>query len=441
MDRIGSWGKVPRGATVWAAAVAALVLVAVTAAGAAPPKTMIGSWVLLRDEGGMTPAADAAVMLTFTPDGRAWLHALRGATEVVDKGTYAYAGGKLTLTLPDTGKSVAAAKVDQDGLLLTLPFRVFDEAAGKSVWRRMDAVSLAPFASGIAATAAPAAAGAGAGAGAAGDTSVPPGLAKRLAKMKKAAGDGGAGSGGDAPPPVAGAAAGGGSAAGVLGSLSSSASGGAGADLVALPPAPAPPPAATAGSGPFAHLAGRWTGRAAGAETRFRKDSSITLYAKHVCAFWLDVDPMGVISGMGEIAYSIDVDRAGSGADSRVVADFVDSWQKGGTAAGAKMVRFLSGLPSEAVKRTFSIKGYVDPARNEFVLAAIGDLGMLDYTYTVGTETKVKPTPAWSPFFSDAGAKVGVSGSTYMARFDKSGVERKKPWQEYWYVWSATLSR
>lgn len=430
----GSGARAGRAGATVAAALAVVAVAAAVAEGAGPPKSLLGSWMLLRDEGGMAPAADAVVVLTFASDGKASLYAARGTSEVVDRGTYTYTLGKVTLNLPDTAKSVTGGKVDADGALLTLPFRVFDAGAGRSIWKHADPVPLAGFASGVVAadpaSAAPAAAG---------DGAAPAGLLKHLAKAKKAAGVGATDTA--APVVLAGTAVpGADGASGVMGMAGKG--GGAGADgMGAAPPAPPPPPAAAAGSGPFAHLAGRWTGRALGGENRFRKDGSIAIYAKHVADFWLDIDPMGVINGMVEMRYSIDVDRAGGGAEARLVADFVEAWQKGGTAPAASMVRYSSGLPTTVVKRTFPIKGYVDPSRNELILALIGDLGSLDYTYTVGTETKVKPFPAWSPFFAEAGAKVGVSGSTYVARFEKSGVERKKPWQEYWYAWSATLSR
>ena len=209
----------------------------------------------------------------------------------------------------------------------------------------------------------------------------------------------------------------------------------------APPPAPPAPKPATAGSGPFAHLAGRWTGRAVGAENRFRKTGSLGLYAKHVADYWFDVDASGVISGMATIRYSVDVDSSGAGPEARVVAAFVEAWQKGGSGPAAAMVAYASGLPTNTVSRTVPIKGYVDPARNELVIATIGDLGKLDYTYMSGGIKKVSPFPAWSPFLDGAGAKIKVEGSTYSGRSTVSGTDRKKPWKEYWFTWTATLTR
>src|SRR5688500_5985165 len=109
-----------------------LLFVALAAGQAAAAPPLVGIYTLVQDDDGTTPRADAQVSLAFNADGSVVLSAIIPGTTISDKGTWSIVDGKLTMLLPESGKSIFQTKFSLNGRDVTLPFRVFSDEEGSS---------------------------------------------------------------------------------------------------------------------------------------------------------------------------------------------------------------------------------------------------------------------------------------------------------------------
>jgi hypothetical protein len=356
---------------------------------------IVGTYLLLQDDDGTTPRADAQVTLVFLPDGTAVLSAsLPGTPIITDKGGWSMTSdGKLTLVLPDSGKAFSQAKFTANGRELTIPFHVFSDTDGSSIWRRSSTLSLKAFAKDKENTATPTVIA---------PTPVvnnpvvtPVGPSKQPPQI------------GTAEPPIV-------------------------TDPKTIDPKPADPiPAPT-----VANLAyvGKYQGTAIGSEVRYRKEGVFTLTAKHTANFSFDINEKGEVKGIGEISYVLDSDRKGTNIDAGEVENFPVVYAPGGALALHE-----SSLQGGTVNKTFELKGTFDPKTNALNLFMVTAMGDLIYEYDSNGKKAQKPFPAWSPFLPDVPAiiEVDAQGNT-KASIDFAGNARRDKWQEFRFVWKAS---
>jgi hypothetical protein len=387
-------------------------LMATASQAAAAPIPVVGSYTLVQDDDGTTPRADAQITLVLLPDGSAILTAtLPGTPTITDKGNWSLNGEKLSLVLPDSGKVLYQTKFSLEGRDLTLPFRLFSDAEGKSLWRRSASLSLRPFAKDkdpaptktviVPPTTAPEPEKPLA-------IYIPPTPAPESGELKTPSGLAPTPEGPKAPaktPPQVSAA-------------------------------PEPPAAAPAAPAAAAYV-GRYEGTAIGAEVRYRKDGVFTLMAKHTATFWFEINEKNEVKGAGQITYALDADRKGSGEDTGEIENFPTSY-----APGASLIQHDAALAGGQVIKDFEIKGTYDPKTNSLSLAPTSELGDLVYEYESAGKRATRPFPAWSPFLNDAPGTLEIApGGEVKAGLDLSGKGRRDKWQEYRFVWSAKKTK
>lgn len=373
---------------------------------------IVGTYVLIQDDDGTTPRADAQVTLVFLPDGTAILSAsLPGTPTISDKGGWSVTSdGKLSLVLPDSGKAVSQGKITISGRDLTLPFRVFSDDAGNSLWRRSSTLSLRAFAKDKEVIASP--------------TTVistptptptpavtPTNPTPTPTPTPTPAGPG------KKPPQVIDPAA-------------------PATPVVADPslPAPTPTPAnPTPAPTNVPAYVGRYMGSAIGAEVRYRKEGVFTLTAKHLANFTFEINEKGEVKGSGQISYVLDSDRKGTGESAGEVENFPITY-----APGTTLVKHEASLQGGTVIRDFELKGTFDPKTNTLTLLLTNDLGTLIYEYESQGKRATKDFPSWSPFPPDVPATLEIDAQgNASAAVDLMGKGRRDKWQEYRFMWNA----
>lgn len=110
--------------------------------GASPP--VEGTYKLLHDGDGTKPKSDASVTITFH-SGSFHLSAVQPGETFEDDGSYSLSDDTITLTFSDLPKSVRNATYERSGATLTLPFKLFGDGPGTSVWQQ---IAPAPHADG-----------------------------------------------------------------------------------------------------------------------------------------------------------------------------------------------------------------------------------------------------------------------------------------------------
>jgi hypothetical protein len=363
---------------------------------------IVGTYILIQDDDGTAPRADAQVTLVFLPDGTAVLSAsLPGTPVITDKGGWSMTSdGKLTLVLPESGKAFSQSKITASGRDLTIPIHVFSDTDGSSNWKRSSTMSLKAFAKAPVTAAIP--------------TVIAPVVTNPIPVVTN-------------PTPV----------------VTNPVGPGKKPDPIPTPvvtnptpvvnPTPTPvvtnPPVAT-----IPAYVGRYQGTAIGAEVRYRKDGVFTLTAKHTANFSFDINEKGEVKGIGEISYALDSDRKGTGVDAAEVENFPATYTPGG-----KLTLHDSSLQGGTVNKTVELKGTFDPKTNALTLILVTAVGDLIYEYDSNGQKAQKPFPAWSPFPPDVPAILEMDGQgNASAAVDLAGNGRRDKWQEYRFVWKAS---
>ena len=230
--------------------------------------------------------------------------------------------------------------------------------------------------------------------------------------------------------------------------------------------------------------AGKYKGRGASEEVRFRKQGILTLTVKHQVEFAFKIDEQGNVVGDGTITYNLD--RNTEGLDSLVasvrsamnivpgvggavgavskeakeVASGIDTGEKIlGKNSPGKLSYDAPHLKHGPEIRYFNIKGKVDTTtladgagqELRLTLAVDGDFkrpdGKVDSDliaqWEVNGVKEEKSFPCWSPFLDGFGVLKKGEGGTWTADFSKKGEHREnngkpvKVWEEYGYYWLA----
>lgn len=387
-----------------------------------------GTWRLVRESDGQTPKKGATVTLTFS-GGTVSLKAVMPGETVTDSGTCTVSGNLITVRFNEMGFGCDRASFTLNGNQLTLPFKVLSEGAGSSVWSKGG--SLSGF-----------------------------------------SGDGG-GTGGTGTSGSSGSTEGSGSGGDTGGGSSGTGTNPGGFD-------PSNPAAGSkqldAGKCPLEKLVGQWSGKAAGAEVRFRRQASfggnakfnvMTLTTKHGCEFFFYISKDGTISGEGIILYNLDVNLDGVDALAGAVKGllgmmpFPSMTHAPATSGLAKGIMDAKGVtsPSYSYKmvgapqqRSFKITGKVYKYGNEWKIRLESDGNYLagktpDNTlwveYSVNLVTEKSKFPTWSPFLkSDSGngtIRLAAGNQIYLAESVASGKQRDgvRIWHEYTFSWYA----
>ena len=226
-------------------------------------------------------------------------------------------------------------------------------------------------------------------------------------------------------------------------------------------------------------LQGDWTGKAAGAEVRFRRQGGgitvMTLTTKHAAEFFFTVREDGTISGEGAILYTLDPDLSGVEALAGAVKGLINLMPMPSVPGAGKVAGHFGDAMTGAMKdvggvtsptfsyqmkdapqqRHFRITGNVYQRGKEWRirLESTGeyftgsDLKGLDNQLWVEWEVnrvrETKPFPCWSPFLKsesgDAVIRASEGGSIFLADSSFSGTHRDNvsPWQEYTFTWQA----
>ena len=232
-------------------------------------------------------------------------------------------------------------------------------------------------------------------------------------------------------------------------------------------------------------FAGKYKGRGASEEVRFRKKGILTLTVKHQVEFSFKIDDKGDVVGDGQITYNLDRDTAG--LDALVasvrsamnivpgVGGAVSGVGDAGKAAGQIAAGIDTGdkilgnkspgslsydaphLKNGPEVRHFNLKGKVektglmDGGGDEYrlTLEVDGDLKRPDgkadpdliAQWEVNGVKEEKSFPCWSPFLKGYGVLKKGEGGTWTADFSEKGTHREnkgKPvaaWEEYGYYW------
>lgn len=392
-------------------------LAGATPAFAAP--NLVGTYVLIQDDDGTAPRADALISLTFMSDGSVVLSASLPDTDTVtDKGTWSLQGEKLSLLLPGSGKVISQGKFSLNNRELVLPFRVFSDAEGKSRWRRSATISLRPFAKdkepeppkAVIVPATPKTESTPA-------TSPGEVIQTPTVPAKPAEAPESAAPPVSRPPQVFPGPSGVGTAP---------------TNPEATPKEASPSPAANTAQ-PKPNFVGKYQGSALGAEVRYRKEGVFTLTAKHTASFWFTINEKGEIKGAGQITYALDADRKGNSEEAGEVENFPTLYTPGGS-----LIRHSPALVGGTVTKDIELKGTYNPQDNTVTLLVTSELGDLVYEYESRGKRATKPFPAWSPFPDDTPATLEVNpdGSIHI-ELDLAGKARRDKWQEFRFLWSA----
>jgi len=226
-------------------------------------------------------------------------------------------------------------------------------------------------------------------------------------------------------------------------------------------------------------LAGDWTGKAAGAEVRFRRRGMgmtiMTLTTKHAAEFFFTIRPDGNILGEGAILYTLDPDLSGVEALAGAVKGLINLMPMPSVPGAGKVAGHFGDAMTGAMKDvggltspTFSYQMKDAPQQRHFRITGKvyqrGDVWRIRLEssgeYFTGSDLKgmdnqlwvewevnrvreTKPFPCWSPFLKsesgDATIRVSEGGTVFMADSSFSGSHRDgvKPWQEYTFTWRA----
>lgn len=100
----------------------------------AQPANLAGTYHFLQDWDGATAAEGTIVSITFSLTGTASFSAIGPGENVADRGPYSVSGNRITLSLPNIGKSANNQPFSLIGNTLILPFKVFSDGPGTSTW-------------------------------------------------------------------------------------------------------------------------------------------------------------------------------------------------------------------------------------------------------------------------------------------------------------------
>lgn len=103
--------------------------------GAAWAQGLSGTFRLVKDSNGTTPRTGATVDLTFRGDGTFSLRAVQPGETMEDKGTFLVRGGTITMDFQELDKGHQSGPYTLAGDMLTLPFQMFSDGAGTSLWK------------------------------------------------------------------------------------------------------------------------------------------------------------------------------------------------------------------------------------------------------------------------------------------------------------------
>jgi hypothetical protein len=105
---------------------------------AGPSRGIYGSYLFVRESSGTGPARGAQIVLKFIPPNVVALRATRPGETLTDLGAFTLDGQKISLTLPELGKSVSRGNYRYDGNQLVLPLLIINEGEGSSTWKRIN---------------------------------------------------------------------------------------------------------------------------------------------------------------------------------------------------------------------------------------------------------------------------------------------------------------
>ena len=226
-------------------------------------------------------------------------------------------------------------------------------------------------------------------------------------------------------------------------------------------------------------MAGDWTGKAAGAEVRFRRRGGgmtiMTLTTKHAAEFFFTVREDGTIQGEGVILYNLDPDLSGVEALAGAVKGLLSLMPMPSVPGAGKVAGHFGDAMTGAMQDvggvtspTFSYQMKDAPQQRHFRitgkayqlagkwrlrLESAGDYfpgsdlkkadNQLWVEWEVNRVRETKPFPCWSPFLrsqsGDAAIRVSEGGTVFLADSSFKGTHRRgiKPWQEYHFSWQA----
>ena len=226
---------------------------------------------------------------------------------------------------------------------------------------------------------------------------------------------------------------------------------------------------------------GKYKGRGASEEVRFRQTGILTLTVKHQVEFSFKIDEKGNVVGDGQITYDLEKDTQGldsiaasvRGAMGMVpgvpgaVGSFNQASDVAGKAAEANDAAGTGGnsknsaglsyvaphLKNGPEIRFFRLKGKVETVQLHdgggqelrLALEVDGDFKRPDGTpdpnliaqYEVNGQKTEQSFPCWTPFLKGFGVLKKGEGDIWTADFSEKGQNRegKKIWHEYGYYW------
>ncbi len=125
--------------------VAALCLLAVSPSrvpAEAGTRSLPGTYLFVRESSGYGPARGAEIVIVFIPPGVVTLTATRpGTRSVFATGRFSVQGNRITLKIPELGRSCHQARFKLQDDRLTLPILIIEDGSGTSTWRRLDVES------------------------------------------------------------------------------------------------------------------------------------------------------------------------------------------------------------------------------------------------------------------------------------------------------------
>lgn len=102
-------------------------------------QSITGTWQHVRDSDGTTPTSGKTLLLTFYDNGKCHLQAVDSSGKqktVTGDGTYSVRSGRIDLALPVAEINFVNRAYTVEGNALTLPFLLFNEGEGTSLWAR-----------------------------------------------------------------------------------------------------------------------------------------------------------------------------------------------------------------------------------------------------------------------------------------------------------------